>query len=195
MWSQDFGVMVATNTAPEPRKYTLIKANYLREQLRLYVQVSSGAGDRVYQSRGAGAAGVVQPPEEQVDRVSQLHVLWQTGAQSFSYLDRRPGRRIVSREIYDNFNSRPRLTVNASGEVVVLGGVRRAKVSDLPAAPAKAVKPQPLFPAWPVWFHLCRSSAEVQRVSISFKIIRARFTALSCVSPKKDFNLKRTAAM
>ena len=36
--------MVASNTAPEPRKYTLIQANYLREQLRLYVQIGSGAG-------------------------------------------------------------------------------------------------------------------------------------------------------
>ena len=32
LWSQDFGVLVAADAAPEPRKYTLVEANYLREQ-------------------------------------------------------------------------------------------------------------------------------------------------------------------
>lgn len=137
LWAQDFGVMVATNTAPESRKYTLIEANYLREQLRLYVQVSSGAGDHVFKVAALGPLVSFSAPEEQVDRVSQLHVLWQTGAQSFSYTIVAPDGGIVSQETYDNFNSRPRLTLNSSGEVVVFGGVRRAKISDLPAAPAR----------------------------------------------------------
>jgi hypothetical protein len=132
LWSQDFGVMVATNTAPEPRKYTLTEANYLREQLRLYVQISSGAGDHVFKVAALGPLVSFSAPEAQVDRVSRLHVLWQTGAQSFSYTIVSPDGSIVSRDTYDNFNSRPRLTVNASGEVVVFGGVRRAKASDLP---------------------------------------------------------------
>ena len=90
-------------------------------------------GDRVYKVAALGPLVSFSTPEVQVDRVSQLHVLWQTGAQSFSYTIVAPDGTVVSRDVYNNFNSRPRLTVNASGEVVVLGGVRRAKVSDLPA--------------------------------------------------------------
>jgi len=132
LWSQEFGVMVATNTAPEPRKYTLVEANYLREQLRLYVQVSSGDGAHVFKVAVLGTLVSFSAPEAQVDRVSQLHVLWQTGAQSFNYVIVSPNGTVLSRDLYDNFNSRPRLSVDASGNVVVQGGVRRAKPSDLP---------------------------------------------------------------
>ena len=132
LWSQEFGVMVATNTLPEPRKYTLVEANYLREQLRLYVQVSSGDGAHVFKVAALGPLVSFSAPEAQVDRVSNLHVLWQSGAQSFNSMIVSPDGAVVSRDLYDNFNSRPRLTVNASGAVVVQGGVRRAKPSDLP---------------------------------------------------------------
>jgi hypothetical protein len=132
LWTQDFGVMVATNAAPEMRKYTLVQANYLREQLRLYLQVSSGDGAHVFKVTALGPLVSFSSPEAQVDRVSQLHVLWQTGAQAFSYTVVSPDGTVVTRDTYDNFNSRPRLTVNASGDVVVFGGIRRAKPSDLP---------------------------------------------------------------
>ncbi len=51
IWAQDFGVPVpadATNRTPEVRRYTLEKANYLRTQLRLYVQVSDPAEARIF---------------------------------------------------------------------------------------------------------------------------------------------------
>ena len=142
-WSQDFGVMVATNAAPEPRKYTLVEANYLREQLRLYVQVSSGAGSHVFKVTALGPLVSFSAPEAQVDRVSRLHVLWQTGAQSFCYTIVNPNGMVILQDTYDNFNSRPHLKVNTSGEVVEQGGVRRSKPSDLPAVklPAAPVKP------------------------------------------------------
>jgi len=142
-WSQDFGVMVATNTVPEARKYTLIEANYLREQLRLYVQVSSGAGSHVFKVTALGPLVSFSAPEAQVDRVSRLHVLWQTGAQSFCYTIVNPNGMVILQDTYDNFNSRPHLKVNTSGEVVEQGGVRRSKPSDLPAVklPAAPVKP------------------------------------------------------
>ncbi len=147
LWHQDFGVLVATNTPPEPRKYTLIKANFLREQLRLYVQVSSADGAQVYKVAPLGPLVSFSFPEEQLDRASQLHVLWQTGAQSFSYQIVSADGNTVSRQTYDNFNSRPHLSVTATGEIVVLGGVRRLKPGEAPAVklpealPAAAPKP------------------------------------------------------
>lgn len=133
LWSQGFGVMVATNQPPESRKYVLIKANYLRQQLRLYLQVSSSDGLQVYKVRALGPLVSFNLPEEEVDRFSQLHVLWQTGAQSFSYAVVGPDGSEVSRDIYDNFNSRPRLSVTSTGDVVVLGGTRRPRPGELPA--------------------------------------------------------------
>lgn len=132
IWSQNFGVVVATNQPPESRKYALIKANYLREQLRLYLQVSSGDGGQIYKVAPLGPLVSFNLPEEQVDRINQLHVLWQTGAQSFSYRIIAPDGSTVLEDIYDNFNSRPRLTVTSNGDVVVTGGVRRPKPGELP---------------------------------------------------------------
>ena len=143
LWSQDFGVMVATNAPPEPRKYTLLKANFLREQLRLYLQVSSADGAQVYKVEPLGPLVSFSLPEEQVDRVSQLHVLWQTGAQAFSYQILSADGTLVSRETYDNFNSRPRLSVTSSGDVVVLGGVRRLKPGEAPAVKLPEALPFP----------------------------------------------------
>jgi len=147
LWSQNFGVTVAKDAPPEARKYTLLKANYLREQLRLYVQLGNGDGSQVYRVAPLGPLVSFSLPEEKVDRVSQLHVLWQTGAQSFSYVVVGPDGDIVSRDIYDNFNSRPRLSVNTGGEVVVLGGVRRLRPGEAPPVQPPAASPtQPAKP-------------------------------------------------
>jgi hypothetical protein len=144
LWSQDFGVLVSSNVPPESRKFTLIKANFLREQLRLYVQVSNGDESVVYKVAPLGSLVSFSMPEERVDRLSQLHVLWQTGAQSFTYAVISADGATVSRDTYDNFNSRPRLSVTPDGEVVVKGGVRRAKPGEVPFVklPAPAAAPQ-----------------------------------------------------
>lgn len=146
LWTQNFGVTVSTNAPPEARKYTLVEANYLRRQLRLYLQVSSADGLRVFKVESLGPLVSFSSPEAQVDGISQLHVLWQTGAQAFNYLVIAPDGTVISRDIYDDFNSRPRLAVTTSGNIVVRGGVRRARPSDVPAvklpvAPATPVAP------------------------------------------------------
>jgi len=132
LWSQDFGVPAGTNAAPEVRKYSLEEANYLRAQLRLYVRVSDGSGAQVFQVTPLGMLVSFSQPEAQVDRTSRLHVLWQTGAQMFYYCLITPDGTVEKREIYDYFNSRPRLVVNGNGDVLVTGGVRRAAAGSLP---------------------------------------------------------------
>ena len=133
LWSQNFGVTLAPGTPPEARKYTLIEANYLREQLRLYVQVGSADLSRIFKVAPLGPLVSFSTPAAQVDRISNLHVLWQTGAQSFTYVVVNPDGAILSRDIYDSFNFRPRLAVNDDGDVVVKGGVKRVKAAELPA--------------------------------------------------------------
>lgn len=136
LWSQEFGVTLATNTPPEARKYSLIKANYLREQLRLYAQVSNQNGGIIYKVEALGPMVSFSMPEESVDRFSRLHVLWQTGGQSFSYAVVAPDGMVLSRDTYDNYNSRPHLAVNSTGDTEVHGGVRRQKPGDAPVANA-----------------------------------------------------------
>jgi hypothetical protein len=131
LWSQEFGLPSAGGL-PQMREFALEKANYLGEQLRLYVQLSDATESRIFKMVALGPMVSFGYPEEQIDRTSQLHVLWQTGAQSFSYCVISPEGEILTRDIYDIFNSRPKLQVDDSGGVSVVGGVKRVPVSDIP---------------------------------------------------------------
>ena len=132
LWTQDFGVSIGTNALPVMRKYTLVKANYLREQLRLYVQLSDVASAETIKVAALGPMVSFSFPEAQVDRTSQLHVLWQAGSKAFNYFVINPDGTIAQKEIYDYFITRPRLVVNENVGVQVQGGTRRTKPTDVP---------------------------------------------------------------
>lgn len=135
LWSQVFGVPSsagATNGEPEVRKYTLEEANYLRSQLRLYVQVSNESESRVFKVRSLGRMVSFGQPEEQIDRSGNLHVLCQSGASIFTYAVVNPDGDILQQEIYDYVTIRPKLGANASGDIGVAGGVRRPNPDELP---------------------------------------------------------------
>src|ERR1700679_3174953 len=131
LWSQDFGVP-STNGVPEMREFTLEKANYLREQLRLYVQLTDASESRVFKVFALGPMVSFGYPEEQIDRTSQLHVLWQTGGQSYNFFIPSPDGVVLHRDIYDIFGSRPKLNVDDNGDVSVVGGVKRVPASEIP---------------------------------------------------------------
>ncbi|MBW8864735.1 MAG: hypothetical protein JF609_07395 [Verrucomicrobia bacterium] len=135
LWTQDFGVP-ATNGTPEMRKFTLEQASYLNSHMRLYVQLSDAAEARIYKTVALGQTVSFSRPEAQVDRNSMLHVLWQSGAQSFNYCMVDPVGTVERQEIYDDLNSRPRLVVNDNGDMLVAGGVRRPEPGEIPAIQA-----------------------------------------------------------
>jgi hypothetical protein len=149
LWSQDFGVPSsagATNGAPEVRKYTLEEANYLRSQLRLYVQVSDESEARVFKVIGVGKMVSFSTPEAQLDRLSNLHVLWQSGASMFTYAVVNPDGELEQQEIYDYVAARPRLGVDESGDITVVGGVRRVKPEEIPVVRPPNELPAPAKP-------------------------------------------------
>jgi hypothetical protein len=146
LWSQDFGVPMAgdaTNQTPEVRKYSLEEANYLHSQMRMYVRVSNESGSQTLKLSQIGTMVSFSQPEAQLDRFSNLHVLYQGGASSFIYSVINPGGDIVRQEIYDYVSARPRLGANDDGDIVVIGGVRRIKPGESPVARP----PNPLPPS------------------------------------------------
>jgi hypothetical protein len=151
LWSQTFGLPVpagATNRPPEVRKYTLEEANYLRSQLRMYVQVSDESETHIFKVRAIGPMVSFSQPEAQLDRFSHLHVLYQSGARVFMYSEVNPDGDIVRQENYDYSNARPHLHVDDDGNITVLGGVRRVKPGDMPVVkpPNEASAPAPAKP-------------------------------------------------
>jgi hypothetical protein len=137
IWSQDFGMPPsagATNRPPEVRKYTLQKANYLRGQLRLYVEVSDATESHVFKVVNIGKTVSFSTPEIQLDRLSNLHVMWQSGAAHFTYAVVSPEGALLRQEVYDYASSgpRPRLSMADDGTVTVYGGVRRVQPEPMP---------------------------------------------------------------
>jgi hypothetical protein len=151
LWSQIFGLPTPaglTNCPPEVRKYILEEANYLHSQLRMYVRVSDESETHIFSVHAIGPMVSFSQPEVELDRLSHLHVLYQSGARTFTYSEVNPDGDIVRREIYDYFNTRPRLHTNPDGNVTVLGGGRRVKPDDMPVVkpPNEVPAPAPAKP-------------------------------------------------
>ncbi len=151
LWSQTFGLPVPagmTNRPPEVRKYTLEEANYLHSQLRMYVQVSDKSETRIFKVRAIGPMVSFSQPEAQLDCLSHLHVIYQSGARTFSYSEVNPDGDLVRQETYDYFNTRPRLHADDNGNITVLGGGRRVKPEGIPVVqpPNEAPAPAPAKP-------------------------------------------------
>jgi hypothetical protein len=146
LWEQEFGVPPRADQPsglPEVRKYTLQQANYLK-RLKLYVRVTDAAESRVIKVLPIGPMISFSRPEPQVDKESNLHVLWQTGARSFAYRVVNPDGVLTVRQTYDYTLTRPRLALSEAGNIVVQGGARREAADDFPAkeaAPALSAKP------------------------------------------------------
>ncbi len=133
LWEQEVGVPKpgTSNSEPETRKYILQQANYIRGQLRLYLRVTDQYA-RPIRVLGLGPIVSFGRPEPQIDRDSNLHVLYQDGASAFSYVVCNLQGEIIKRQSYDYSSTRPRLRIDNEGQVSVVGGVRRIATNDVP---------------------------------------------------------------
>jgi hypothetical protein len=142
LWEQEIGVpdsASGTNATPEIRRFVLQQANYLRTQLRLYVRLTDASGAKTFRVFPIGPMVSFGRPEPQVDKFSNLHLLYQEGPRSYNYTVINPDGEMIARRTYDYSDKRPRLTPDAEGKVLVTGGVRRPTAKDIP--PSKTENP------------------------------------------------------
>ncbi len=134
LWEEEVGVplaAVSTNSAPELRKYMLQQANYIRGQIRLYLRISDSYG-KTYKVFPVGGLVSFSRPEPQVDKASNLHVLFQNGPTTFNYSKFDIDGTLLLRQSYDYQGRRPRLVMDDDGAISVFGGVRRITANDVP---------------------------------------------------------------
>jgi len=133
LWEQDVGVSgpAASHRPPEVRKYALQQAIHLK-RMKLYVRVTDQAGSRVFRVFPIGPLISFSSPEHQIDKSSNLHVLYQTGAKSFNYSVINPDGRLLIRQTYEYSDTRPILRMDGEGRIYVGGGNRRITPEDLP---------------------------------------------------------------
>ncbi len=135
LWEQEVGVPpsgTGTNLPPQVRRYILQQANYVRGHLRLYLRVMDDYGKALKVVPIGPMVSFGRPDPPQIDGLSNLHVLYQNGASSFSYTVFNPNGEIVVRQVHDYVNSRPRLHTDETGQINVAGGVRRLTANDVP---------------------------------------------------------------
>jgi hypothetical protein len=151
LWEQTFGLpkpAAATNVVPEARRYILQRVSYLKSQLRLYLRVTDGEGGKVFRVLPVGPLVSFSHPEPRVDKDSLLHLLYQTGANTFNYTVFNPDGELLIRQNYEYANGRPRLR-DDDGIITIQGGVRHESAKDFPppqdedASPETPAKPAP----------------------------------------------------
>ncbi len=143
MWERTFGVPDAKSDArPEIRKFQLLQANH-RKQLSIYVRVTDETEAHTYALSVLGKLVSFSKPEPQMDRFSNLHVLYQDASHTFSYFMITPDGMILARQTWAIGESRPAMTVNSEGRISVTGGVRRVSASDLPPPELLSEKKSP----------------------------------------------------
>jgi len=131
LWEQEVGVPGAAGQPPEVRKYALQQAIHLK-QMKLYVRVTDQAESRVIGVFPIGPLISFSSPEHQIDKESNLHVLYQTGAKTFNYSVVNPNGRLLVRQTYEYTDTRPGLRVDREGRIFIGGGARRVSSDDLP---------------------------------------------------------------
>ena len=141
IWTQEFGVPTAagvTNQPLEVRRYTLLQANYLKSQLKLYFRVTDEANKKVIKVFPVGPMVSFGETRAQLDKHNNLHLLYQSGRVACLYVSFSPDGEILRRQTYEYAGSRPRLTADETGNISVAGGVRRPTNEDLPAATSES---------------------------------------------------------
>ena len=137
LWQQEFGVpkkATDTNVIPEIRKYILQQANYIKGELRLYLRLTDATGERTFRVFSIGRMLSFSRPEPQLDKLSNLHLLFANGPHSFNYVVFNTDGELLARQTYDySNNSRPRLRPDEDGKISVTGGSRRITANDFPA--------------------------------------------------------------
>jgi len=135
LWEQEVGLSTAPGQPPEVRKFALQQAIHLK-QMKLYVRVTDQSESRLIRVFAIGPLISFSSPEHQIDKSSNLHVLYQTGAKSFNYSVVNPDGRLLVRQTYEYTDTRPGLRVDRAGRIFISGGARRAASDDLPTPAA-----------------------------------------------------------
>jgi hypothetical protein len=145
LWTQEFGVpqrTPGTNQPLEVRRYTLLKANYLKNELRLYFRVTDEASGRILKVSAVGPMVSFSDPQTMLDKENNLHLIYQSGRIACLYSMVTPDGELVKRQTYEYQGSRPRLTADDSGKISVTGGLRKPTSNDFPSeSETNAAKP------------------------------------------------------
>jgi hypothetical protein len=130
LWEQTVGLPGTGSAVPELRKYVLQQANV--KHLTLYVRVTDENENKTFKLLPVGQMVSFSKPEPQVDKESNLHLLFQSGARSFVYAVVTPAGEMILRQRHDYAATKPTLRSSGDGRIGVGGGQRFFSRDDVP---------------------------------------------------------------
>jgi hypothetical protein len=133
IWEQTFGLphTAVNGGEPETRKYILQQATLVK-RMNLYFRLMDANETRSFKIFSIGPMISFSNPQEQVDQLSRLHLLYQVNAHIYSYLVMDTDGNIIARQTYFYSNSAPHLKADDAGNAIIIGGVRHLSDSDIP---------------------------------------------------------------
>jgi hypothetical protein len=133
VWEQEFGMPDSgrDGAGPELRRYALVQTLH-QKTLKLYFRLTDSRTGRVIQIFPLGPVVTFSDPHPELDRFSNLHVLYQNGARLFIHSVINPDGVLLTRETYEITGSRPTLRPDKDGRITVVGGARYLSATDLP---------------------------------------------------------------
>jgi hypothetical protein len=149
MWERPFGVPPSI-AAPDPgglpemRKYILIQALSGKET-KFYVRLTDAQENNI-KVIPIGTLISFSRPEPQLDKWSNLHVLYQIGSRSFVYTVINPAGLLIARETHEISDTRPTMATTDEGRIVIRGGKRRPTIDDIPPYDAAQIPDQTTEP-------------------------------------------------
>ena len=151
LWEQGFGVPKMdgeTNTVPKFREYLLQQTTNMK-QLRLYVCVTEPPPGQTLRVTYIGPMMSFSAPEAQLDKESNLHLLYQTGAKAFLYSIVNTDGNLTLRQTYLYTSTRPALRKDDEYGIRVIGGIRRHGAGDIPAEDSDMLLTTNAAPVYP----------------------------------------------
>lgn len=173
MWERPFG-LPSSIAAPDPsglpemRKYILIQALSGKET-KFYVRLTD-AQEKNIKVIPIGTLISFSRPEPQLDKWSNLHVLYQIGSRAFAYTVINPNGLLIARETHEISDTRPTMTTTDEGRIVIRGGKRRPTVDDIPPYDAAQIPEETTQPiATPAQSATVTNSAKNPASSVNAK--------------------------
>jgi hypothetical protein len=143
LWSTTIGLPSDQAGGEEYRTYSLV-AKRAEQREALYACVRDEPNHLVYGMLALGPYIGMGPPEARLDKAGNLHVLYQGAPRAFGYAQVDPWGKLVSRAVYSDYLSRPRLVALTMGDVRVNGGEQTYPRAERVMSDEELKPPQPV---------------------------------------------------
>lgn len=142
IWQKTVGVPEGEPAAGKVRTYSLLSHRFT-DHTSLYVRVENRDAGVVYTTYPLGRLIATDPPQAEVDRANQLHILQCAAPRTWTYSHIGLNGELLKRETFLEIKSRPRLVHTANGAIAVRGGMRDTSIAQTAGEDAPKLSTRP----------------------------------------------------